>query len=97
MDPPVITDQPVSLTLVIPGQPAIFTVTAMGTNLLYQWQKDGSNIAVGANSATYTIVAVVEGDEGEYQCVVTNAAKSITSTAASLTVCKSVCASQVTD
>ena len=96
VDPPVITDQPVSLALVVPGQSATFTVTATGDNLLYQWQKDGSNITSGANSATYTIAAVVESDEGAYQCVVTNAANSVTSTAASLTVCKRVSASQVT-
>ena len=94
VDPPVITDQPVSLALVVPGQPATFTVTAMGDNLMYQWQKGGSNITSGANSATYTIATVVEGDEGVYQCVVTNAAKSVTSTAASLTVCKCVNASK---
>ena len=81
--------------LVVPGQPATFTVTAMGDNLMYQWQKGGSNIATGANSASYTIVAVAESDEGEYRCVVSNAANSVTSTAASLTVCKYVSASQV--
>ena len=87
-----ITGQPVSLTLVVPGQPAIFFVTATGDNLMYQWQKDGVDIATGASSATYTIAAVAESDEGEYQCVVTNAANSVTSTAASLTVCKLVSA-----
>ena len=55
---------------------------------MYQWQKDGSNIATGANSANYTIAAVAESDEGEYQCVVSNAANSVPSTAASLTLCK---------
>ena len=76
--------------LVVPGQRATFIVTATGSNLMYQWQKDGVNIATGANSAIYTIDMVAESDEGEYQCVVTNAANSITSTAASLTVCKCV-------
>ena len=90
VNPPMITVQPVSLTLVVPGQSATFTVTATGSNLLYQWQKGGSNITSGANSATYTIAAVVEGDEGVYQCVVTNAANSVTSTAACLTVCKCI-------
>ena len=81
--------------LVVPGQPAAFTVTATGDNLTYQWRKGGSNIATGANSATYTIAAVAESDEGGYQCVVSNAANSVTSTAASLTVCKYISASQV--
>ena len=84
-----ITDQSDSLTLVVPGQAATFTVTATGDKLMYQWQKDGSDID-GANSATYVIVAIAERDEGVYQCVVSNAANFVTSTATSLTVCKCV-------
>ena len=83
-----ITVQPVSLMLVVPGQSATFFVTATGDNLMYQWQKDGVDIATGDNSATYTIAAVAESDEGAYRCVASNAANSVTSTAASLTVCK---------
>ena len=87
VNPPMITVQPVSLTLVVPGQPATFTVTATDTNLMYQWQKNGTNVA-GATSATYTIAAVAESDSGMYRCVVSNAAGSVTSTAVSLTVRK---------
>ena len=97
MDPPEITDQSDPQLLIVPGQSATFTVTATGDNLMYQWQKGGSNIASGANVATYTIDMVAESDEGEYRCVVSNAANSVTSTAASLTVCKCVSASQVID
>ena len=91
-----ITVQPVSLTLIVPGQPATFTVTATGDNLMYQWQKDGVDI-VGATSATYTIEVIAESDTGMYRCVVSNAAGPITSTPASLTVCKCVSALQITD
>ena len=91
-----ITDPPVSVMLVVPGQTATFTVTAMGSNLTYQWQKNESDIA-GANSATYTIEAVAVSDTGMYRCVVSNAAGPVTSIAASLTVCKCVSASQVID
>ena len=84
-----ITNQSDSQILVVLGQPATFTVTATGDNLMYQWQKDGSDID-GANSATYAIAAIAERDEGMYQCVVSNAANSVTSIAASLTVCKCV-------
>ena len=90
-----ITVQPVSLMLVVPGQSAAFTVTATGDNLMYQWQKN-INIA-GATSTKFMIAVVAESDEGEYRCIVSNAANSVTSTAASLTVCKCVIASQVTD
>ena len=90
VDPAMITGQPVSLALVVPGQNATFTVSAMGDNLMYQWQKYESDIASGVTSATYTIAAVTESDEGAYRCMVTNAGNSDTSTAASLTVCKCV-------
>ena len=83
-----ITDQTDPQLLIVPGQPATFTVAATGDNLGYQWQKDGTDITTGATSANYTIAAVAESDEGEYRCVVSNAANSVTSTAASLTVCK---------
>ena len=96
VNPPTITVQPVSLELVVPGQRATFTVTATDTNLMYQWQKNVRNIA-GATSATYTIEVVTESDTGMYRCVVSNAAGPVTSIAASLTVCKCVIASQVTD
>ena len=83
-----ITDQTDPQLLIVPGQSATFTVTATGDNLGYQWQKDGTGITTGATSANYTIAAVAESDEGEYRCVVSNAANSVTSTGASLTVCK---------
>ena len=83
-----ITVQPVSLLLVVPGLSATFNVAATGDNLMYQWQKDGVDITTGANSATYTIDMVAENDEGVYQCVVSNTANSVTSTAAGLSVCK---------
>ena len=88
VDPAMITGKPVSLTLVVPGQPATFTVSATGDSLMYQWQKDTVNIATGANSASYMIAAVAESDEGMYRCVVSNTANSVPSTAASLSVCK---------
>ena len=84
-----ITVHPDPQLLIVPEQSATFTVTATGSSLMYQWQKDGVDIATGANSATYTIDMVAQSDEGEYRCVVSNAAGPVTSTAASLTVCKS--------
>ena len=92
VDPPVITGQPVSLMLAVPGQSSTFTVVAMGDILMYQWQKNGSNITAGATSDTYTIAAVAARDTGMYRCVVFNAGNSTISTAASLTVCKCISA-----
>lgn len=82
-----ITDQPMSQLMIVPGQPATFMVIATGDNLMYQWQRNGEDIP-GATSSTYTIDPVMESDEGEYRCIVSNAAGSVTSDVALLTVCK---------
>ncbi|CAM2070735.1 Immunoglobulin domain-containing protein [Sulfidibacter corallicola] len=65
------------------GDNASFTVTASGTSLTYQWRKGGVDIG-GATSATYSITGVDAGDAGSYDCVVTGACGSQTSTAATL-------------
>ena len=55
------------------GTQVAFTVTATGTApLAYSWKKDGSAIANGPNSATYTINAVAASDSGQYSCTVSN-------------------------
>src|SRR5207248_11112686 len=58
---PVITIQPTSQA-VTAGQPATFTVAALGTTpLLYQWNRNGSAIP-GATAASYTITATSATD-----------------------------------
>ena len=47
-------------------------VTATGTSLSYQWEKDGAVIS-NAKSATYTKNPTVAGDAGKYVCRVTGA------------------------
>ena len=89
MDSPTITVQPVSQLLIVPGQSASFMVTAVGDNLMYQWQMDGVDIP-GATSATFTIPSVAESDEGMYRCNVSNAAGAVASDEAQLTVCKCI-------
>ena len=60
---PVITAQPASVA-VSAGQPAIFSVSATGTQpLTYQWQRGGANIA-GATSASYSLSATALTDNG---------------------------------
>lgn len=83
---PTISTQPVSLT-VTAGQTATFSETAAGTApLAYQWQKNGANIAA-ATAATYTTPATTSADNGStFDVVVSNAAGSITSQRATLTV-----------
>ena len=81
---PVITQPPQSLT-VSQNAPATFSVTATGTSLSYQWRKDGLPINGEVNS-TLTISSAQALDAGSYDVVVSNAATSITSDAATLTV-----------
>ncbi len=66
---PVITNQPVSLT-VAPGGTASFSVTATGATA-YQWNFNGSAIA-GAKSATYSISNITNANAGTYTVVVDN-------------------------
>src|SRR5213079_1020729 len=83
---PTITTQPASQT-VTAGQTATFTVTATGTApLSYQWQKNGTAIG-SATAASYTTPATTASDNGDqFTVVVSNAAGSVTSRAAALTV-----------
>ena len=89
--PPAITTQPAD-EIVAEGQTAIFSVTAAGAELTYQWQRsdDGgstwSDIS-GATDASYTTPPTTPADSGaQFACVVTNAGGSVTSDAATLTV-----------
>lgn len=83
---PSITAQPQNQTATV-GASANFSVTATGTApLMYQWQKNGTNIS-GATASTYTTPATVAGDDGSvFQVVVTNGSGSVTSSQAKLTV-----------
>ncbi|MCE9659225.1 MAG: hypothetical protein K8R60_11750 [Burkholderiales bacterium] len=82
--PPVITGQPVSLT-VPAGSSASFAVAAGPGALAYQWQRDGVNIT-DATAAVYTIASVGDADRGAYAVVVSNASGVATSNVAQLNV-----------
>ncbi len=88
--PPTITTHPANQA-VSEGQTAIFSVVATGTlPLNYQWQKNGSSIP-GANSASYTTPpTTMAGSGAKFKCVVSNAAGSVTSNEATLTVTSGV-------
>ena len=68
--PTVITAQPTDVVNA-PCNLSI-SVTATGTSLSYQWEKDGAVIS-NAKSATYTKNPTVAGDAGKYVCRVTGA------------------------
>ena len=83
--PPAITSQPTSLT-VLRNAAATFSVTATGTPApTFQWLFNTNPIS-GATSASYTIASAQAANAGDYTCVVTNAAGSVTSNIATLTV-----------
>jgi Immunoglobulin domain len=84
--PATITTQPSSATVTL-GQTATFNVVATGTApLTYQWSKNGTAIS-GATATSYTTPATVAGDNGTtFTVSVTNAARTVTSSAATLTV-----------
>ena len=76
---------------------APFSVVATGTNLVYQWQKNGVPIpagqpnASGQTNASLNLTNVQAGDAGNYSVVVSNfvngaALNSVTSATATLTV-----------
>jgi hypothetical protein len=83
---PAIMTQPADKTVTV-GQTATFSVTASGSApLTYQWQRNGTNIS-GATAASYTTPATTLADSNTlFRCVVSNAAGSATSNAATLTV-----------
>ena len=82
---PTIVTQPTSLT-VIEGQTASFDVVATGTApLAYQWAFGGRAIS-GATSASFTIASATTTAAGSYSVKVSNAAGSVVSDAATLTV-----------
>ena len=93
---PSITLQPADQSVAV-GQTAIFSVTATGTApLSYQWQKGGTPIA-GASASSYTTPATMLADSGsKFSVIVTNAAGSIPSNSATLTVAPAAAGTDVT-
>ncbi len=79
-----ITTQPQSQT-VNENDPVTFTVTATGTELTYQWYKDGKAIS-GATDSGYTISRAEKNNEGVYYVVVSNSTGSVISSTAILRV-----------
>lgn len=83
--PPFISAQPANQS-VVSGQAVTLTVAASSTSTpSYQWRKDGAAIP-GATDATLTIGKTQPSDAGSYSVAITNAAGSVTSNAASLTI-----------
>ncbi len=78
--------RPPRRTAVADGAEATFTVEASGPGpSRYQWRVDGTDIP-GANGQTYTIAGADGSHAGSYSVVVSNAAGTVTSSSARLSV-----------
>ncbi len=73
------------------GETNVFTIGATGSNLVYQWRKNGTNLTngssiTGATTASLTLTDLVLSDAGTYSCYVTGSCGTATSNGAMLTV-----------
>jgi hypothetical protein len=85
MNPPTIVTGPASI-VVIPGESSSLSVVATGVGpLTYQWFKDGE-VVEGANEPLLRLQTVSAQSDGRYSVSVSNAAGSVFSQAAKLTV-----------
>ena len=93
---PSIIAQPLSISI-LTGQTATFSVTATGTApLTYQWKLNGAAIA-GATASTYTTPAETTSNSGaQFTVAVSNAAGTVISNAATLTVTTTPVAPSIT-
>ena len=91
VEKPAVTTQPANKT-VVEGKTATFTVAASGGGLSYQWyyRKPGetswNKVTTNGTSATYSLKTEARHNGYTYHCVVKNAAGSVTSSNAKLTV-----------
>ena len=91
VDAPAVTAQPKSVSVTV-GDTATFEVAATGTDVTYQWQIDRNDSngfvdITGATGATYTTGVTDRDCNGfKYQCVLSNAAGSVTTDTVVLTV-----------
>ncbi len=86
----VITGQPANVTQ-CEGTTAVFSVTATGTGISYQWRKDGAALSntpaiSGVYTSTLTINNIQTANEGTYDVVVSGTCLPATSTGAVLAV-----------
>ncbi len=80
--PPAITNQPVNVTAAANGMVTL-SVGATGGGLSYQWRLNGTNL-VGVTGATLTLSSLNASQAGVYSVVVSNAAGTVISANATL-------------
>lgn len=82
---PSVTIQPNAELAVCLGTNTTLTASILGSDLVYQWTKNGENIA-GANSVSYQIAAVSSSDAGSYTLKATNSCSTVETNASVLSV-----------
>ena len=80
---PQITLQPQSVSVTV-GQSVTLQVQASGSNLTYQWRRNGADIA-GANASTLVFAAQATDEQTRFSVQVSNTAGTVVSTDAVLT------------
>jgi hypothetical protein len=83
ISPPSLSAQPANIAQAV-GTAASLSVVASGSPT-YQWRKNGANIP-GATAATLSFASLAAADTASYDVVLTNAAGSVTSNAATVVV-----------
>ena len=83
--PPFITVQPTNQTVIVGSNTSFFVSVAGTLPLKYQWRTNGVNLP-GATNSVCTIINTTTNAARSYTVVVTNAAGSVTSSGAVLTV-----------
>lgn len=81
--PPVITVQPLSISVPLLGIATFGVTVSSQTTLTYQWFRNGSPIS-GANSSKYILLSVLGSDSGTYYVAITNGGGSAISSSAYL-------------
>jgi hypothetical protein len=74
-------------TAAMEGTIAFLRVIAGGTDIRYQWRKNGVN-RIGDTNAVLTISSASLSDSGTYDCVISNACQTVNSTPAKLSINK---------
>jgi hypothetical protein len=82
--PTAITSQPTNVTVEEKKSFAL-SVVASGSNLTYQWKKNGEAIS-GATAATYSVATAGTSDEGAYLCDVAGGCGTVSSSVAQVVV-----------
>lgn len=83
-----ISQQPPANLTVVENKPLTLAVVAAGGTLMYQWQKDASDIT-GATSATYQVTSATTSDAGVYVCKITGGCGDVASTPTTVIIEKS--------